>query len=204
MQTSTRLRFVILAGACLLTGAPGHATDAQSPAAADPAQVEKILVPFTDHYELDLAKPASVVWAHIKHLYVDGERARQQGYTVTPLTSDASAYLGGTMARQSARPERPFVKIRVSAIDEKAMLLTLVIELDNPVAAYVSHQVRSTGPNSSNYQTIVQTMWPLAGKPGEKLTASSVGDRMRPIVAGHNREVGEILKREKAVIEALN
>ncbi len=203
MQTSMRLSFVMLAGVCLLTGSPSRAADRQPVGAANPKNVEKILVPFTDHYQLDLAKPASVVWAHLKQLYVEGERARQQGYTVTPLTGDASAYLGGTMARKPSEPNRPFVKVRVSAMDEKAMLLTLVIDLENPAPVYVSHQVRPTGANTSVYQTIVQTMWPVSGKPGETLTARSVGDQMRPIVAHHQGEIAQILTREKAVIEAL-
>jgi hypothetical protein len=202
MRTSMRSNYFMLAAASLLIGAPGQATEAHREAVAKP-NADKILVPFTDHYEIEIAKPASVVWTHLKLLYVDGERARQQGYTVTPLTDDASAYLGGTIARKSSDPQRPFVKVRVSAMDEKAMLLTLVIDLENPTPVYVSHQVRQTGANTSVYQTIIHTMWPLASKPGETLNASDVGNQMHAIVAGHQGEIVKILTREKAVIEAL-
>ncbi len=195
MRVAKQLSLAIIAVAYAVAGSPAHAVD--------PQPVERLLVPFTDHYQIDLAKPASVVWAHLKHLYVDGDRARQQGYTVTPLTGDASAYLGGTMARKPSEPNRPFVKVRVSAMDETAMLLTLVIDLENPVPIYATHQVRATGPNTSVYQTIIQTMWPISAKPGETLTAVSVGDQMGPIVAHHNGEVAQILAREKVVIEAL-
>lgn len=200
MSMATQLRLVILAGAALLAAVPGHAL---APQDATPAPAAPLLVPFTDHYQMTIAKPANIVWAHIKRLYVDGERARQQGYTVTPLTDDPTAYLGGTMARKPSEPNRPFVKIRVGAIDEQAMLLTLVIDLENPTPVYATHQVRPDGANGSIYQTIVQTMMPVAAKPGEVLTAAMVADRMRPLVQGHQKEVAAILQREKVVIEAL-
>lgn len=203
MLSSRRICLLLIAVGCAVTGSAGHALDQSSAPASRSVGSSQTLVPFTDHYQLAVAKPASVVWAHLKHLYIDGERARQQGYTVIPLADDPSAYLGGTMARQPTQPNRPFVKTRVSTVDEKAMLLTLVIDLENPAPVYVIHQVRPDGAGASVYQTIIQTLWPITAKPGETLTAASVGDRMRPIIANHQREVAEILTREKSVIEAM-
>lgn len=164
-------------------------------------QSAPLLVPFTDHYTMRVERSARDVWAHLKILYVDGERSRQQGYQVTPLTNDPAAWLGGTVAVAPAKSERPKVTIRVSALDEEAMLMTLFIELENPVPVYVVHQVRPDGDKASIYQTIIQTQWPISAKPGETQTPASVKAAMTAVVKHHNEEVAEIMRKEKEIIE---
>ena len=172
-------------------------------AAATPVpSATPLLVPFTDHYSMRVERPAREVWEHVKSLYVAGERPRQQGYQVTPLTSDATAWLGGTVSVSPAKTDRPKVTMRVSALDDTAMLLTLQIELENPVAVYVVHQVRPDGANAAIYQTIVQTQWPLAVKAGETPTPKSVAATMAAVVKHHNDEVVAIMQREKVIMES--
>jgi hypothetical protein len=76
--------------------------------------------------------------------------------------------------------------------------------LENPVPVYVIHDVRPDGPNASIYQTVVQTQWAVRKPEGGALTADYVRAKMKADVAFHNGEVAAIMKREKAVIEALD
>lgn len=168
-----------------------------------PQAPEMILAPFSDHYSIRVEKPADVVWRHIKRLYVDGERMRQQGFQVTPVT-DPVAWLGGTRGVHPSNKDRPEVTILVSGVDDAERLLTLMIVLENPVPAYVTHQVRPDGPNASIYQTVILTQWPVKKPAGGALTADYVREKMKADVAFHNSEVAAIMKREKAVIEALD
>lgn len=194
---------VVALSACSIANAQTGASRAAECPAALPGETT-VLAPFTDHYEMRVEKPADFVWAHLKRLYVDGERSRQYGYEVTPLRDDIRAYLGGTLAVQPAATSRPSVTTRVSAVDDKVRLLSLEIELENPVPVYVIHQVRPVGKKASVYQTIIQTKWPVTAEKGTCLTAEIVRERMKAEVSHHNQEVAEIMKREKAVIEARN
>lgn len=186
----------MFAAAALLTiAAPALA----QPAANSPTA--PLLAPFTDQYTMRVERPARDVWAHLKTLYVAGERARQQGYQVSPLTTDAAAWLGGTVAVAPTKSDRPKVTIRVSALDEEAMIMTLFIELENPVPVYVVHQVRPDGDKAAIYQTIVQTQWPVTAKPGETLTPASVKTTMTTVVREHNEQVAAIMQKEKVIME---
>ena len=199
------LRFAkgLLAAILLHAGTPAYAKDAPRAAPAS-EPVETVLAPFSDHYTMRVEKPADVVWSHIKRLYVDGERMRQQGFSVSRVTDDPAAWLGAVRGVHAANTSRPEVTIMVSGIDEEARLLTLMIVLENPVPAYVIHQVLPDGPNASIYQTIILTRWPVRKPEGGELTAEYIRKKMQDDVAFHNAEVAAIMKREKAVIEALN
>jgi hypothetical protein len=191
--------WIIAAGAALAIAAP-----LPTPALAEPAgkgQAVPLLVPFSDHYTMRVERPARDVWSHLKMLYVAGERSRQQGYQVSPLTTDPKAWLGGTVAVAPTKSSRPKVTIRVSALDEDAMLMTLFIELENPVPIYVVHQVRADGDKAAIYETIIQTQWPVAVKPGEMPTPDSVKTAMTAVVKQHNAEVAAIMQKEKAIME---
>ena len=199
------LRFAagLLAALLLPPCAPALGEDAP-PAASAATPAETILAPFSDHYAMRVEKPADVVWAHLKRLYVDGERMRQQGFSVSQVTDDPTAWLGAVRGVLPSNTNRPEVTIMVSGIDEKARLLTLMIVLENPVPAYVIHQVAPDGPDAAIYQTIIQTRWPVKKPENGELTAEYIREKMRADVAFHNSEVAEIMKREKAVIEALD
>lgn len=204
MRSGQAIRMMGLAAASLLAWGPVAAADAGKAAvtgAAKPAEV--ILAPFSDHYSIRIEKPADVVWQHIKRLYVEGERMRQQGFAVSPVT-DPAAWLGGVRGVRDSNAERPEVTILVSGVDETERLLSLMIVLENPVPAYVTHQVRPDGPNASIYQTVVLTQWPVKKPAGGALTADQVRAKMKADVAFHNGEVAAIMTREKAVIEALD
>lgn len=193
----------LLAAILLTASTPSLADDAPSAAnASEP--VETVLAPFSDHYTIRVNKPADVVWAHIKGLYVNGERMRQQGFSVSRVTDDPAAWLGAVRGIRAANTERPEVTIMVSGIDEEARLLTLMIVLENPAPAYVIHQILPDGPDAAIYQTIIQTRWPVKKPEGGELTAEYIREKMRADVAFHNSEVAEIMKREKVVIEALD
>ncbi len=181
----------------LLAATPGHAVVPEPVNGATP-----IMAPFADHVELKIEQPAAVVWAHLKRLYVDGERSRQYGYAVSPLNNAADAPFGGTLAQQPSKTERPQVRTRVASIDEGAMLLALVIDLENPAPIHVIHQVLPDGAAASRYQSIVQTLWPVKPEVGRTLDRNEVARRMRATIDEHNREMRAILEREKAVIEA--
>lgn len=203
-----RLRDIVmglsLVPAALLAAAwPVQAEDkaAAAPAAQDD---ETILAPFADHYQMRIAKPADVVWKHLKRLYIEGERMRQQGFAVSQVTDDPAAWLGAVRGVREDNTSRPRVTIMVSGIDEEARLLTLMIVLENPVPAYVTHQVRPDGADAAIYQTVVQTLWPVKKPAGGSLTPEYVRQKMQADVAFHNQEVAEIMQREKAVIEALD
>jgi hypothetical protein len=188
-------RWMFAAAAVLTIAVPALA----QPAANSPTA--PLLAPFTDHYTMRVERPARDVWAHLKTLYVAGERSRQQGYQVSPLTTDPAAWLGGTVAVAPTKSDRPKVTIRVSALDEEAMVMTLFIELENPVPVYVVHQVRPDGDKAAIYQTIIQTQWPVIAKPGETLTPASVKTIMGAVVEQHNQQVAEIMQKEKAIME---
>lgn len=194
-----RLAAGLIAAVVLPVSAPALAEDAPSPAPA-----ETVLAPFSDHYTMRVEKPADVVWAHLKRLYVDGERMRQQGFSVSQVTDDPTAWLGAVRGVLASNTSRPQVTIMVSGVDEKARLLTLMIVLENPVPAYVIHQVTPDGPDASIYQTIIQTQWPVKKPDSGELTPEYIREKMQADVAFHNSEVAEIMKREKAVIEALD
>ncbi len=202
------LRKVVM-GLCLVPAAtlgtawPALAEDkaAAAPVAQD---TETVLAPFADHYEMRVGKPADVVWKHLKRLYVDGERMRQQGFAVSQVSDDPAAWLGAVRGVREDNTSRPKVTIMVSGIDEEARLLTLMIVLENPVPAYVTHQVRPDGPDASIYQTIIQTRWPVKKPEGGEFTADYIRQKMQADVAFHNQEVAEIMQREKAIIEALD
>jgi hypothetical protein len=193
----------LLAAILLTASTPSLADDAPSAANAS-KPVETVLAPFSDHYTIRVNKPADVVWAHIKGLYVNGERMRQQGFSVSRVTDDPAAWLGAVRGIRAANTERPEVTIMVSGIDEEARLLTLMIVLENPAPAYVIHQILPDGPDAAIYQTIIQTRWPVKKPEGGELTAEYIREKMRADVAFHNSEVAEIMKREKVVIEALD
>ena len=199
------LRFAagLLAALLLPPCAPALGEDAP-PAASAATPAETILAPFSDHYAMRVEKPADVVWAHLKRLYVDGERMRQQGFSVSQVTDDPTAWLGAVRGVLPSNTNRPEVTIMVSGIDEKARLLTLMIVLENPVPAYVIHQVAPDGPDAAIYQTIIQTQWPVKKPDSGELTPEYIREKMQADVAFHNSEVAEIMKREKAVIEALD
>lgn len=188
-------------GGCASSGiAETYTSETTSLVAAE----ETVLAPFTDHYSIRIEKPADVVWEHLKRLYVEGGRQREQGFVVTPLDGDLTAYLGGTRGVHPENTERPEVTIRVSALDEEARLLTLQIELENPVPVYVVHQVRPDGDKASLYQNIIMTKWPVTAPAGQKLTPEFVREQMLAAVAFHNSEVDTIMRREKDIIEALD
>lgn len=200
MKIGKAIGVAALVAASTLAGETGGlAAEVKAPQASD-----VILAPFSDHYSIRVEKPADVVWKHIKRLYVDGERMRQQGFSVSPVTADPTAWLGGVRGVRGNDTSRPEVTILVSGVDEKERLLTLMIKLENPVPVYVIHQVRPDGPNASVYQTIIQTRWPVKKPDGGALTADYIREKMKADVAFHNSEVAAIMKREKAVIEALD
>jgi hypothetical protein len=198
-----RRRTAVLVAALLAAGLPAWASGLHAGETAPAAASDILLAPFSDHYSIRIEKPADVVWRHIKQLYVDGERMRQQGFAVSPVT-DPAAWLGGVRGVRGSNAKRPEVTILVSGIDETERLLSLMIVLENPVPAYVTHQVRPDGPNASIYQTVVLTQWPVKKPDGGALTADHVRAKMKADVAFHNGEVAAIMKREKAVIEALD
>ena len=72
----SRIATWLLAALLLPAAGPAIADDAR-PAAPSAEPVETVLAPFSDHHAMRVEKPADVVWAHIKRLYVDGERMRQ-------------------------------------------------------------------------------------------------------------------------------
>ena len=201
-------RAVLMVGllAASLPGAkmPLHAETGNPAASAAPQAADMILAPFSDHYSIRIEKPADVVWRHIKRLYVDGERMRQQGFAVTRVTDDPTAWLGAVRGVRDSDKQRPEVTILVSGVDDGQRLLTLMIALENPVPVFVIHQVRPDGPNASIYQTVIQTRWPVKKPAGGALTADYVREKMQADVAFHNAEVAQIMLREKAVIEALD
>lgn len=204
-----RLRQVMMGLSLLpaaMLGVTAPALAAEDKAAATPAagEGETVLAPFADHYAMRVGKSADVVWLHLKRLYVDGERMRQQGFAVTPVTDDRTAWLGAVRGVREGDASRPKVTIMVSGIDEEARLLTLMIVLENPVPVHVTHQVRPDGGDGSIYQTIIQTLWPVRKPEGGELTPEYIRQKMQADVAFHNREVAEIMEREKAVIEALD
>ena len=203
---STRFFCVALAACAGMLTMPGHAREAEEVEAAReaPAAPEVLLAPFTDHYEMRVEKPVEVVWEHIKRLYVEGERMRQQGFEVSQVVGDPTAWLGGVRGVREGDATRPEVTIVVSSLDEKAHLLSLLIGLENPVPVYVVHQVRPDGPDASIYQTIIQTKWPVRKPESGDLDAAYVAGKMAADVAFHNSEVAEIMQREKAIIEALD
>lgn len=205
MKTS-RYLCVALAACAGMLATPGCARNAQQvePAPEAQAEPEVLLAPFTDHYEMRVEKPVEVVWEHIKRLYVDGERMRQQGFEVSQVEGDPTAWLGGVRGVREGDTTRPEVTIVVSALDEKAHLLSLLIGLENPVPVYVVHQVRPDGSDASIYQTIIQTKWPVRKPEGGELDAAYVAEKMAADIAFHNSEVAEIMQREKAIIEALD
>jgi hypothetical protein len=198
-----RLRFAAGMAAAALVSAASNAQAEETPPAAHPA-TEMILAPFSDHYSMRIAKPADVVWAHIKRLYVDGERMREQNFAVSRVTDDPAAWLGAVRGVKEGETTRPKVTIMVGGIDEEARLLTLMIVLENPVPVYVIHQVRPDGPDAAIYQTIIQTRWPVKKPEGGELTAVYIREKMQADVAFHNAEVAAIMQREKAIIEALD
>ncbi|USI76615.1 MULTISPECIES: hypothetical protein [unclassified Sphingopyxis] len=202
------LRKVVM-GLCLVPAAmlaTAWPALAEGKAAAAPVahDIETVLAPFADHYEMRVEKSADVVWQHLKRLYVDGERLRQQGFAVSPVTDDPTVWLGAVRGVREGDTSRPKVTIMVSGIDEEARLLTLMIVLENPVPAYVFHQVRPDGADASIYQTIIQTRWPVKKPEGGELTPEYIRQKMQADVAFHNQEVAEIMQREKAIIEALD
>ncbi|WP_430446779.1 hypothetical protein [Sphingorhabdus contaminans] len=187
----------------LATALPALAED--KAAAAPAVQItDTVLAPFADHYEMRVEKSADVVWQHLKKLYVDGERMRQQGFIVSSVVDDPTAWLGAVRGVREDNTSRPKVTIMVSGIDDEARLLTLMIVLENPVPAYVIHQVRPDGAHASIYQTIIQTRWPVKKPSNGELTPDYIREKMQADVAFHNQEVVEIMQREKAVIEALD
>jgi hypothetical protein len=205
MTSSYAIRMAGLMAAGLLACGSTVRADAAAPAAAAATQpADMILAPFSDHYRIRIEKPADVVWKHIKRLYVDGERMRQQGFAVTRVTDDPTAWLGAVRGVHSSNAQRPEVTIKVSGVDDAERLLTLMIVLENPVPVYVIHDVRPDGPNSSIYQTVVQTQWAVRKPEGSALTADYIREKMKADVAFHNGEVAAIMKREKAIIEALD
>jgi len=193
-----------LLAALLLPAAVPALADETPEGTASTEPVETLLAPFSDHYAMRVEKPADVVWAHIKQLYVDGERMRQQGFVVTRLNEEPIAWLGATRGVHPDNTDRPEVTVMVSGIDEEARLLTLMIVLENPVPAYVTHQVRPDGPDASIYQTIIHTRWPVTKPDDGELTAAYIREKMEADVAHHNSEVAAIMQREKAIIEALD
>ncbi len=188
----------LVAAGALAGETGGLAAEVKAPQASD-----MILAPFSDHYSIRVEKPADVVWKHIKRLYVDGERMRQQGFAVSPV-ADPTAWLGGVRGVHPSNTARPEVTILVSGVDEKERLLTLMISLENPVPVFATHRVRPDGPNAAIYETIVQTRWPVKKPEGGALTPDYVRQKMKADVAFHNSEVAAIMTREKAVIEALD
>jgi hypothetical protein len=189
---------------CLLSAGSAVRAQEVAPPAAQQPEAETIIAPFADHYSMRIAKPADVVWQHLKRLYVDGERMREQGFTVTRVTDDPRAWLGAVRGVQASSTARPEVTIMVSGIDEGARLMTLTIVLENPVPVYVIHQVRPDGPDAAIYQTIIQTGWQVKKPEGGELSAAYVREKMQADVAFHNKEVAEIMQRQKAIIEALD
>ncbi|GAO80950.1 hypothetical protein [Sphingopyxis sp. C-1] len=203
---TTHFLCIALAACAGILATPGHARGARGVEAAPeaPAAPEVLLAPFTDHYEMRVEKPVEVVWEHIKRLYVEGERMRQQGFEVSEVVGDPTAWLGGVRGVREGDTTRPQVTILVSAVDDKAHLLSVMIGLENPVPVYVVHQVRPDGAEASIYQTVIQTKWPVRKPEGGELDAAYVAEKMAADIAFHNSEVAEIMQREKAIIEALN
>jgi len=205
MGSTPMIRITALLVLSLAFGASSlRAEDGAPTAAAASGTAGMVLAPFSDHYEMRVAKPADDVWRHVKRLYVDGERMRQQGFDVSRVTDDPTAWLGAVRGVRKDNPSRPEVTIKVSGVDDEARLLTLMIVLENPTPVHVVHQVRPDGPNAAIYQTIVLTQWPVRKPEGGALTADSIRQKMKADVAFHNAEVAEIMKREKGVIEALD
>jgi hypothetical protein len=204
MKIRKAIGLAALVAASAAAGETGSLAAGGAPAAATAPQAsDMILAPFSDHFTIRVEKPADIVWRHIKRLYVDGERMRQQGFAVSPVT-DPAAWLGGVRGVHPSNTARPEVTILVSGVDEKERLLTLMISLENPVPVFATHRVRPDGPNAAIYETIVQTRWPVKKPEGGALTPDYVREKMKADVAFHNSEVAAIMKREKAVIEALD
>jgi hypothetical protein len=205
METAMMRRMGSALAAAMLAWAspPLAAADAPQEGAA-PAQADVILAPFSDHYEIRIEKPADFVWEHIKRLYVDGERMRQQGFAVTRVTDQIAAWLGAVRGVHENNPGRPEVTIMVAGLDDQVKLLSLMIVLENPVPVYVTHRVLPDGPDAAIYQTVMLTSWPVKKPENGALTADFVREKMQADVAFHNSEVAAILQREKAVIEAMD
>jgi hypothetical protein len=117
-----------------------------------------VLAPSAGHYAMRVGKSADAVWNHLKRLHVDGERMRQQGVAVAPVSDDRAAWLGAVRGVREGDTVRPKVTIMASGIDEEARLLTLMIVLENPVPVHVIHQVRPNGDDGSICQTIIEAL----------------------------------------------
>ncbi|MEE4348984.1 MAG: hypothetical protein V2J26_02040 [Pacificimonas sp.] len=215
LTTSARAAAATLLLGTISACAQGDAAPAQEPAAKETAidddaaegavssdALDIVMVPFTDVYTTTVQASADAVWAHLKGLYIEGGRTRQQGYDVMPLDDDITAYLGGTRAVNPDLESRREVIIRVSALDEEARLMALFITLDDMTPIYVVHQVRPDGEAASVYQTIIQTQMPVSAPEGGELTADYVREKMLADVAFHNSEVDQIFAGERAILEA--
>ena len=171
---------------------------------------EPVFAHFTDHYTIEVDAPPETVWAHVKHLYVDGERSLQQGAAeVLPITDDISAYLGGLrVIRRSEGGVISESRTTFSAIDDKTMFLSMHMSGTpsggaSPQKAggiYMTHDVRPAG-RKSEWQVIIHTLLEVQFEAGEQPSAELVRKKMAELFTRHNRQVGEILEKQKDAIE---
>ncbi|MEM7730630.1 MAG: hypothetical protein AAF311_15415 [Pseudomonadota bacterium] len=200
-------RLFLCASAAAFLSACGSQVPTDTPAGAEadmPVVAEAptpLLAPFTDFYEIEIDAPADVTWTRLKELYVRGDRSVEYGFDVRPL-DDMTAYLGGIIASNPDNADRPTVTTKVSALDESARLMTLQIELENPVPVYAIHQVRPLDQDRSSYQTIIMTQWPVAAPDTGSYTADYIRETMTRAVESHKEEVAAIMAGTKADIEA--
>jgi len=81
----------------------------------------------TDNYSTYMDVPPEILWAELKRMYVEGQKFKELGFSVTPLEDDPLAYLGGTrvvkpLENGAGVDERI---ARFSVIDDENMFLAL-------------------------------------------------------------------------------
>lgn len=179
-------------------------------AAAGAAAAEPVKAVFSDTYTIRVDAPPEAIWAHIKHLYVDGERRRQAGMEVAPITDDPTAWMGGQRAyvRSESGEIMNESRTRFSIIDDEDMFLAMHIsgEFTGDASAttggiYVTHDVRPVGDHGE-WQVIMHTYLDVEIEEDETVSRGLVHDKMSAYLAQHRSEVAEILEAEKALIEA--
>ena len=165
-----------------------------------PKPVQALL---TDSFVVQIDHPPEVVWAHLKRLYVKGDRYRQRGLEVSPITNDPTAFLGGlhAVSKPDAAEGEIELRVRFSIIDDENKFMAMHMDGLLPRGIYISHDVSPVG-EGSRYQVIIHAFMEVENNDNKPPTAESVREWMTARLAGHNQGLKATVMKE--IVEALD
>ena len=173
------------------------------PEADAPQTAEPVAPLMTDDHSVYIDRPADQVWAHIKRLYVDGDRYAGYGNEIVDIGDDPSAFLGGYLAIETPEDGERLERgvFRFSDLDEEKRFLAMsVVTPDTSVRnLVVMHRVEEAG-DGAEYSVIIQANLILDDS-GSALTQAEVAAEMKARTDAHHEGLQEIMNAVKAEIE---